>query len=310
MVSENLKKGLGAGFVALVLAASAGAASAASHSDDPAKPVTLPGQISAFTGGKAKVISPYTVIRVGQKLQAQPEGFTPKPKAYTYKWYRDGVEIPSATLKEYKLHEEDIGTRITVKITATKTGYRDTTVKSEPTEIIRELKADTPDDDEALFMRIVGSYTTLSESGDVENILTIARDGSFTYSETALADYSNSVPKGFECPTASCTYQSSQIGRFGGVSIKPNGAFELAVVAASTHNTPGTVLSKGAKNGSVIAISPIVPFAVGQTLTVSPSKDSQVPPEIKRLACEQYSKVCKNGKWTGWTIGNFHSFGN
>ncbi|MDR2703146.1 MAG: hypothetical protein LBB58_02235 [Cellulomonadaceae bacterium] len=316
------RKGALCAMLALTLAASLGAmvgalatgstAFAAPQSDGGVKAVTLPAELPSFTGGKVKIVSPYSVVRVGHKLTAAATGFTPTPKAYAYRWYRDGVQIADAFAKDYTVKAADLGQRISVKVTAEKLGNRNTTVTSNPSAIVLEHKTLIPESDAALFSRLVGGYTMLSGTGDVAYDLRIAQDGSFTYSELAMANYNNSLPANFECPTAICFYQSAQIGKFGKVSRNVDGSFEVQVLSASGFSTqvgPGKVLSVGEKGGSVIEINPIFPFAVGQSYTVEPTKGKAVPDAIKDLACEQYRKICENGKWTGWTFGDFHSYG-
>jgi len=305
-------KGVFAGLAALMLLGGAGSAAAgpvaASLSDARLASAGNGTELSQFVGGSVQISSPYSVIRVGHKLKAVKSGFTPQPQTYQYRWLRDGEEIPKADKSTYIVQEADIGTRITVSVTAVKLGYRNSTVNSEPTVIIQGAKATTPETDQALFTRIAGGYTNLSETGDFYADLRIAEDGSFTYAERAWADYSDSLPPGYRCPTVFCFYESSQIGRFGGVEYQEDGSYIVHVVAASSRVKPGTILSKSENDGSDIAISPIVPFAVGQTITVTPTTGKPVPAELKTLACEQY-QVCKNGNWSGWTIGNFHSYG-
>lgn len=61
--------------------------------------------------------------KVGQSLTAfPPTGLTPAP-SFKYQWQRNGVDIPKATAKVYKLVEDDLGTLIGVKITGTRVGF-------------------------------------------------------------------------------------------------------------------------------------------------------------------------------------------
>jgi hypothetical protein len=54
--------------------------------------------------------------------------WSPKPAALTYRWYRGGKAIAGATRRTYRIARADRGKRITVKVTAARTGYTTTTV--------------------------------------------------------------------------------------------------------------------------------------------------------------------------------------
>lgn len=61
--------------------------------------------------------------KVGKKLTAKAGTWGPATVKLTYRWYRDGKAIGGATAKTYTLKKADTGTRITVAVTGTKTGY-------------------------------------------------------------------------------------------------------------------------------------------------------------------------------------------
>ena len=69
---------------------------------------------------KAKVSG---TAKVGKKLTVKTGSWHPSGVKISYRWYRDGAPIAKATHASYKLRKADAGKRITVKVTAKKTGY-------------------------------------------------------------------------------------------------------------------------------------------------------------------------------------------
>jgi Leucine-rich repeat (LRR) protein len=67
---------------------------------------------------------------VGQTLTAAAGTWTPAPVGVTYQWLRAGVAINDATTATYQLTAADQGKIVTVKVTATKAGYRTVTLRS------------------------------------------------------------------------------------------------------------------------------------------------------------------------------------
>ncbi|MDR1790851.1 MAG: hypothetical protein LBR20_04225 [Propionibacteriaceae bacterium] len=63
------------------------------------------------------------VKKVGSKLTAKPGLWKPAVKK-KYQWYRNGKKIKGATKATYKLKAADAGKRITVKLTASRAGYK------------------------------------------------------------------------------------------------------------------------------------------------------------------------------------------
>jgi hypothetical protein len=91
--------------------------------------------VAAPAAGKAqfaKVAAPKITGKavVGKRLTAQVKGFQPQAKV-SYQWLRNGKKIANATKAAYTLRSSDLGARISVKITAKKTGYT-TVVKVSP----------------------------------------------------------------------------------------------------------------------------------------------------------------------------------
>jgi len=69
--------------------------------------------------------------RVGSTLKVTMAAWSPTPK-YTYQWYRNGVAIVGATTSSRVLATADAGTRLTVKVTGTRSGYRTASKTSLP----------------------------------------------------------------------------------------------------------------------------------------------------------------------------------
>ena len=69
---------------------------------------------------KAKVVG---TAKVGKKLTVKTGSWHPSGVKITYRWYRDGVPITKAVHAKYTLKKADGGTKITVTVSAKKTGY-------------------------------------------------------------------------------------------------------------------------------------------------------------------------------------------
>ncbi|MCE1174295.1 MAG: hypothetical protein LWW77_06770, partial [Propionibacteriales bacterium] len=73
---------------------------------------------------------------VGSTLTADAGTWTPAPTTLSYQWMRGSSAITDATGSTYVLTPADSGKVITVKVTATSTGYRTTTVRSAAAEAV------------------------------------------------------------------------------------------------------------------------------------------------------------------------------
>jgi hypothetical protein len=83
---------------------------------------TAPVAVGAFSAAPAPKIA--GAATVGDILTAQPGTWKPKPAKVTYQWYRSGKPIAKAIGAKYKLVAADAGTTITVRVTASSTGYK------------------------------------------------------------------------------------------------------------------------------------------------------------------------------------------
>ncbi|MEU0459502.1 FG-GAP-like repeat-containing protein, partial [Streptomyces sp. NPDC006129] len=68
--------------------------------------------------------------RVGSRLTAAPGSWTPAPDSYTYQWKADGQVISGATAATYLVPASLRGKKVTVAVTARKSGWQSTTAES------------------------------------------------------------------------------------------------------------------------------------------------------------------------------------
>ncbi|MGC4176118.1 excalibur calcium-binding domain-containing protein [Demequina sp.] len=78
-------------------------------------------------------------MAVGYTLTATKGTWSPAPTSYKYQWYRAGKAISGATKSTYKTVTADGGHTITVKVTATKSGYTTTSKTSASVMILKAL---------------------------------------------------------------------------------------------------------------------------------------------------------------------------
>jgi hypothetical protein len=74
--------------------------------------------------------------QVGATLTSSAATFSPDPSSVTYQWRADGIDIPGATGQSLELAPAQVGRRITVRATATKTAYPTTSSTSLPTTAV------------------------------------------------------------------------------------------------------------------------------------------------------------------------------
>ncbi|QZY28373.1 DUF3152 domain-containing protein [Nocardioides coralli] len=66
-------------------------------------------------------------------LEVHPGRWSPRTRQVTYRWFRDGRAIRGAQGRRYRLGHEDVGHRITARVTLRKPGYRTSRTFSRPT---------------------------------------------------------------------------------------------------------------------------------------------------------------------------------
>ncbi|WP_228503553.1 sialate O-acetylesterase [Clavibacter phaseoli] len=101
-----------------------------------ATPVTPPPPAPSvpFEATTAPVIQGSPVA--GTALRVETPAWTPEATVYSYAWARDGVSVLGATDATYTVRRADAGSRITVTVTGTRTGYQATSRASEPTATV------------------------------------------------------------------------------------------------------------------------------------------------------------------------------
>ena len=80
---------------------------------------------------------------VGKTLTATAGKWSPSGVGLAYQWKRNGVAIDFATSKTYLLTTDDAGTKVTVSVTGTKSGYTSVT-KTSSSKTIQKLLTATP----------------------------------------------------------------------------------------------------------------------------------------------------------------------
>ncbi|WP_445443715.1 sialate O-acetylesterase [Clavibacter sp. km1a] len=75
----------------------------------------------------------------GTVLRAATPAWAPEATTYAYAWLRDGVTVLGATDATYAVRRADAGSRITVTVTGSRTGYQDASRTSEPTAAVVDV---------------------------------------------------------------------------------------------------------------------------------------------------------------------------
>lgn len=74
---------------------------------------------------------------VGRVLSVRRGTWAPAPKAYHFRWTRDGKPIAQAVKSRYRLTKRDRGHRIAVKVTVARPGWKPTTRSTGPVRVRR-----------------------------------------------------------------------------------------------------------------------------------------------------------------------------
>ncbi|MFT4187665.1 MAG: S-layer homology domain-containing protein [Aeromicrobium sp.] len=87
--------------------------------------------------GKQFTVAPTPTVsgtaKVGETLTAQPGAWAPTPDGFAYQWLRDSDVIVGATSAAYRPVAADVGHELSVRVTATKSGYEPTSTTSATT---------------------------------------------------------------------------------------------------------------------------------------------------------------------------------
>jgi putative cell wall-binding protein len=107
----------------------------AGYSGDTAKP-SVTSATPTITGNAA----------LGQTLTARPGTWGPGAVTLTYQWNRNGVAVAGATGSTFNVGYLEAGTRLSVSVTGSKTGYNSATVSSAPTsEVVTDRSVERLD---------------------------------------------------------------------------------------------------------------------------------------------------------------------
>jgi hypothetical protein len=108
--------------LALVASAQAGMATSAIAADAPTSSADAVGTAAvSFTTAPQPAIT--GTAQVGSTLFAVTGTWAPQPDSFTFKWWSNGVAISGATGSAYTVVAADLGKKITLTVTANKTGY-------------------------------------------------------------------------------------------------------------------------------------------------------------------------------------------
>jgi hypothetical protein len=98
----------------------------------------------SFAATKAMTASTPTIsgfYASGQVIEAKPGKWTTGVK-FAFQWLREGIPIPRATTKQYRISDEDLGQRLSVKVTGSKSGFKTTAKTSKQTGFIGMINVD------------------------------------------------------------------------------------------------------------------------------------------------------------------------
>jgi beta-xylosidase len=77
---------------------------------------------------------------VGYSLTGTPGAWDQTGLTFAYQWLRDGVAVPGATSKQYKVTAADAGHRLVVRVTATRPGAEPGIAESRPTALVSQTR--------------------------------------------------------------------------------------------------------------------------------------------------------------------------
>ncbi|MBK7821191.1 MAG: CHAP domain-containing protein [Tessaracoccus sp.] len=130
----NGKQGMHGGWTRLT----SGALQVALPGDSSGRPVKLP-----LTASPAPQIS--GVAQVGKTLAVNSGEWKPAPVTLAYQWLRDGKTISGATKASYTLTSEDVGAKVSVKVTGAKAGYVTVSKTSAQTAAVSAAPSPSPE---------------------------------------------------------------------------------------------------------------------------------------------------------------------
>ena len=131
----------------------------------PSSVVTVSGPPTVSTVTIFDLTPPSTTVpaggaRVGELLTAKPGTWSQTGVTLTYQWMSGGIAIPGATATTYRLAASDVDEQVWVVVTASKTGFRPVSARSEARSV------------EAGVAPVLTAPTTFTTAGIVRNTTT------------------------------------------------------------------------------------------------------------------------------------------
>jgi hypothetical protein len=108
--------------------------------------LVVPSGASFARVGEVTSTAPPTVAgtpRFATRSTASPGTWTPEPESTSYQWLVDGAPVADATGSSYTPRLRDIGHDLSVRVTATATGFAPGTATSQPVTVRRALFRDS-----------------------------------------------------------------------------------------------------------------------------------------------------------------------
>lgn len=122
------------------------------------------------TSAKTKAVAPGKIspasVRIvgapvqGETLSAATSAWRPAGVKLAYRWTRDGATISGATRSTYKVVGADLGRRIAVTVTGTKTGYTKASRTSAATALVTSF-----------YDKKFGTFPTITYTGNSDDII-------------------------------------------------------------------------------------------------------------------------------------------
>jgi hypothetical protein len=119
--------------------AATGPAAVAVQPDGYNSAVTLSNAFTVVAQPALKAVTAPTITgtaAVGSTLKSSTGTWNPKATAFTYQWAAGGTPIDGATGSTYVIKAADLGKRLSVSVTAAKSGYTSATAKSAATAAV------------------------------------------------------------------------------------------------------------------------------------------------------------------------------
>lgn len=78
--------------------------------------------------------------KAGRTLKASPGAWAPQPVSVGYQWLASGRRIPGATRSSFKIPKKYVGKRISLRVSARRTGYYTATTSTRPTAKVKRSR--------------------------------------------------------------------------------------------------------------------------------------------------------------------------